>query len=103
MSDDGSPKSAFELAMERLRKKDAEDGVTTRRLTDEEKAAIAEVRSLYDSRIAEQEILQQSAMKDLLGADPAQVEEVGRRFRRERERLASERDARLEKIRRGEG
>src|SRR6266850_3450708 len=103
MSDDGSPKSAFELAMERLRKKDAEDGVTTRRLTDEEKAAIAEVRSLYDSRIAEQEILQQSAMKDLLGADPAQVEEVGRRFRRERERLASERDAKVEKIRRGEG
>jgi hypothetical protein len=103
MSDDGGPKSAFELAMERLRKKDAEDGVTTRVLTDEEKAAIAEVRSLYNAKIAEQDILQQSAMKDLRGADAAQVEEVGRRFRRERERLASERDAKVEKIRRGEG
>jgi hypothetical protein len=103
MSDDGAPKSAFELAMERLRKQDAEDGVTTRRLTDEEKAAIAEVRNLYDSRIAEQEILQQSAMKQLRGADRAEVEEVERRFRRERERLASERDAKVEKIRQGEG
>jgi hypothetical protein len=28
MSDEGSPKSSFELAMERLRKKDAEEGVT---------------------------------------------------------------------------
>jgi len=103
MADDGAPKSAFELAMERLRKKDAEDGVTTRRLTDAEKAAIAEVRSLYDSKIAEQEILHQAAMKQLFGADPAEVGEVDRRFRREKERLASERDVKVEKIRRGEG
>ena len=97
MTDNGAPKSSFELAMERFRKQDAEDGVTTRRLTDEEKAAIAEVRSLYDSKIAEQEILQQSAMKNLFGADPEQVDEVRRRFRRERERLASERNAKVER------
>ena len=103
MSEDGAPKSAIELAMERLRKKDEDAGVTTRTLTDEEKAAIAEVRSLYDSKIAEQEILQQSAMKQLRGADPAEREEVERRFRRERERLASERDNKIERIRRGEG
>ena len=46
---------------------------------------------------------QESAMKHLFGADPAEREEVERRFRRERERLASERDAKVEKIRRGEG
>ncbi len=57
--------------MERLRKKDAEEGVTTRPMTDQQKAAIAEVRSLYDSKIAEQDILQQSTMDRLLGADPA--------------------------------
>jgi len=85
--------------MERLRKKDAEDGVTVTPMTDQQKAAIAEVRNLYDSKIAEQNILQQSAMKHLLAADPAETEEVGRRFRRERERLASERDAKVEKIR----
>ena len=102
MAEDGAPKSALELAMERLRKKDVEEGVTTRKLTDEEKAAIAEVRSLYDSKIAEQEILQADAMKRLRGADPADVAEVDRRFRREKERLASERDMKVEKIRRGE-
>ena len=57
--------------MERLRKKDAEAGVSTQPITDEQRAAIAEVRSLSDSKIAEQDILQQSAMNRLLGADPA--------------------------------
>ena len=103
MSDDAGPKSSLELAMERLRKKDAEEGVTTRPLTDQQKRDIAEVRNLYESKIAEQEILKQSAMKSLFGADPAALEEVDRRFRRERERLVSERDAKVEKIRQGEG
>jgi hypothetical protein len=93
-------KSSFELAMERLKKKDADEGVTAQPLTEEKKAAIAEVRSLYDAKIAEQDILQQSAMKNMLGADPAEVEEVSRRFRRERERLAGERDSKVEAIRR---
>ena len=39
MSDE-APKSAYELAMERLRKKDAEQGITTAPLTDAQKAAI---------------------------------------------------------------
>jgi hypothetical protein len=103
MSDEGAPKSSFELAMERLRRKDAEEGVTTRPMTDQQKSAIAELRSLYDSKIAEQEILQQSAKKQLSSADPAEREEVSRRFRRERERLASERDAKVERVRQGEG
>ena len=94
-------KSSFELAMERLRKKDADEGVTTQPLTDEQKAAIAEVRSIYDAKIAEQDILQQSAMKNLAAADPAEVEEISRLFRRERERLAGERDGKVEAIRRG--
>ncbi len=99
MADDSGLKSSFELAMERLRKKDTDEGVTTRPMTDEQKAAIAEVRSIYDARIAEQDILQQSAMKHLAGADPAEGEEVSRRFRRERERLASERDTQIEALR----
>ena len=85
--------------MERLRKKDAEEGVTTTPLTDEQKKQIAEVRSYYDAKIAEQEILQASAMKRVF--DPAEREEVERQFRRERERLASDRDSKVEKIRRG--
>ena len=89
--------------MERLRKKDAEEGVTTRPMTDQQKAAIAEVRSHYNSKIAEQDILQQSAMNRLLGADPAGLDEVTRQFRRERERLASERDAKVDGLRQGDG
>lgn len=85
--------------MERLRKKDAEAGVTSRPLTDEQKARIADVRSVYDAKIAEQDILQQSAMKNMTGADPAEVDEISRRFRRERERLASERDGKIEALR----
>ena len=46
MSEDDEPKSAYELAMERLRKKDAESGAESRPLTDEQRAAIAEVRDL---------------------------------------------------------
>jgi uncharacterized protein YhaN len=101
MANDGAPKSAIELAMERLRKKDEAAGITTRSLTDAEKAAIAEVRSLYDSKIAEQQILQESALKRVF--DPAEREEVERQFRREKEHLASERDAKIEKIRQGAG
>lgn len=97
MTDEGAPKSAIELAMERLRKKDAETGVTSKPLTDAQKAEIAEVRSVYDSKIAEQQILQESALKRVL--EPAQHEEIERQFRREKERLASERDNRIEKIR----
>jgi hypothetical protein len=103
MSDEAGLKSSFELAMERLRKKDAEEGVSTKPLTDQQKSAIAEVRSLFDSKIAEQHVLQQSAMKGPLTGDSAAIDEVVRQFRRERERLASERDARVDAIRRGEG
>src|SRR5690348_2214299 len=95
----GAPKSAVELAMERLRKKDEEEGVTTQPLTDDQKKQIAETRSYYDAKIAEQEILQTAALSKTW--DPAEREEVDRQFRRERERLASERDAKVEKIRRG--
>ena len=101
MPDDAAPKSSIELAMERLRKKDTEEGVSTRPVTAEQKAAIAEVRSLYDSKIAEQEILQQSTMNRLLGADPVEFDVISTQFRSERERLASERDSKVEKLRRG--
>jgi hypothetical protein len=97
---DNAMKSSFELAMERLKKKDAEEGVVSRPLSDAERAAIAEVRSFYDSKIAEQDVLHQSAVRGT--ADPAERDLLGQQFRRDRDRLASERDAKVEKIRRGE-
>ena len=49
MAEGQGPKSAYELAMERLRKKDEESGVTRQEVTPEQKAAIAEIRVTPDS------------------------------------------------------
>jgi hypothetical protein len=93
-------KSAYELAMERLRKQDEEAGVEQRPLTDAQKTAIAEVRNFYDAKMAEQDVLQQSRLRKTF--DPAERETIEAEIRRDRERLAGERDAKIEKIRRGE-
>jgi len=95
-----SPKSAFELAMERLRKKDAEEGVVEHKLTDAQKAAIAEARSVYEARVAERQILHRE--KQLTTADPAAVEVLDQEYRRDLERFAYDRDAKIKKIREGE-
>jgi hypothetical protein len=99
MSDQG-PRSAYELAMERLRARDAQDGVDRRPPTDEQKAAIAEVRSLYEAKIAQTEVMYRSAVAGIL--DEAARARLDEEYRRDRSRLQSERDARVEKIRRGE-
>ena len=99
MSDQKPLKSSVELAMERLAKKDADAGVETRIVTDEQKAALAEARNFYDSKMAEQEVLHQSKMRATF--DPAIRETLADQYRHDRERLSSERDNKIEKIRRG--
>ncbi len=99
MTADG-PKSAYELAMERLRKQDEQAGVAQRPLTEAQKAAIAEVRNFYDAKMAGQDVLQQSRLRKTF--DPAERDAIEAESRRDRERLAAERDAKIEKIRRGE-
>jgi primosomal protein N'' len=97
--DDKPIKSAYELAMERLKKKDAEEGVQTTPITDEQKAAIAEARSFYGAKIAEQEVLLEARLRQ--SVDAAEREVIGQELRRMRERYASERESKIEKIRRG--
>ena len=97
MPDDTAPKSAYELAMARLRKRDEETGGTQQRLTDPQKTAIAEIRNFYEAKIAEQEILHGSRL--MATWDPEQREVIEGELRRDRERLASERDAKIAKIR----
>jgi hypothetical protein len=91
------PKSAYELAMERLKKKDAEAGIEAKPLSDEQRKAIAEARSLYESKVAERRIMHQSAM--LTTFDPAAAEEREAEFRRDLERFATDRDRRIKEIR----
>ncbi len=100
MSDDATPlKSAVELAMERLRQKDADAGIESRALTAQQKAAIAEVRNFYEAKIAEIEVLHRSKLAGTF--DAAERETLEQEYRRDRERLASERDSKVEKLRRG--
>jgi hypothetical protein len=92
-----SPKSAYELAMERLRKKDAETGAVEQKLTDEQKAAIAEARSIYEARVAERQILHRQ--KQLTTFEPAEVEKMDAEYRRDMDRFATDRDAKIRRIR----
>jgi len=91
-------KSAFELAMERLRKSDAEAGVEQRTVTGAQKAAIAEIRNFYEAKLAEVELLHQSRLRATV--DPTERAAREEEYRRDRERLSTERDAKIEKARR---
>ena len=98
MADDAAPKSAYELAMERLRKQDAEAGVERQLVTDAQKAAVAEIRNVYEARLAELDVMHQSKMR--ASVDPNERAALEQARRSERERLTAERDAKVEKARR---
>lgn len=97
MSDDEAPKSAYELILERLKQKDRADGVAARAVTDEQKAKIAELRRLYQAKLAEREILHQSARAK--ASDLEALEQLEQEYRRDRERIASERDRKIDEVR----
>jgi hypothetical protein len=99
MTDDKPMKSSLELAMERLRKKDEDAGILSKPVTEAQKAAIAEVRNFYEAKIAEQEVLHQSTLRAMV--DPLERATLQENYRRDRERFASDRDAKIEKIRHG--
>jgi hypothetical protein len=99
VADDRPMKSSIELAMERLKQRDAEAGIESRPVTDAQKAAIAEVRNFYEAKLAEQQVLHQSAVRNTF--DPAERDTLDQQYRRDVERFASERDGKIEKIRRG--
>jgi hypothetical protein len=90
------PKSALELAMERLRKKDLEEGVVERPLTDTQKAAIAEARSLHEARVAEREILHRDALRKAQSYD--EVTKLNEGLAQDRDRLARDRDRKIAEI-----
>ena len=96
---ESGPKSAYEVAMERLRQKDAAAGVEQQVLTDEQKTAITELRSVYGARLAQADLEHQDRLRGTF--DPAVHEALDAEYRRERERLTSELDAKIEKARTG--
>jgi hypothetical protein len=99
LSDDDAPKTAYELILERLKKKDRDEGVEERPLSDEQRARIAEIRKVYEARLAEREILYHSSRRK--AADVEELDRLEEDYRRDRERTASERDRKIEEIRGG--
>jgi len=97
MSDEQAPKSSYELAMERLRKKDAESGVEQRSTTAEQKEAIAEARRTAEARLAEREILHHSSIRGVV--DPASLEELDFQYRRDRDHIQSDLERKIAEIR----
>jgi hypothetical protein len=97
MSDDDAPKSAFELAMARLKAKDREAGVEDRPVTDAQREKIAEARRVAEARLAEREILHQSKLRSVF--EPEAREVLEDEYRRDRERIISDRDQKIDLIR----
>jgi hypothetical protein len=98
MGTDG-PKSSVELAMERLRKKDEAAGGGPQVLSDAQKAAVAEVRGLYNAKLAQAEVLVQGRLRQTF--DPAERATIEEDYQRDRARLTSEMESKIEKARKG--
>jgi hypothetical protein len=100
MSSDKPLKSAFELAMDRLKAKDAAEGVKEAApLTKAQKDRIAGIRAEASAKLAELEILHR---KNTAGvADPAALAKLEENYAIDRGRAESRRDSEIEKVRRG--
>jgi hypothetical protein len=91
-------KSAYELAMERLQKE-----APSVPLTEEQRIELSEIDSLYKSKIAEKELLLQDQIrKELAAGRFDQVESLRHQLSTELRRLADEREAKKEKVRKAE-
>lgn len=101
MTNDDAPKSALELAMARLRKKDAESGEGIRELSSAQKEEIAEIRRIYDAKLAELDIMKKPRLPEGLPEElREQVDLLNEQYLRERDLLNAERDSKIEAVRR---
>jgi hypothetical protein len=88
-------KSAYELAMERLEAKSP-----TQKLTDTQRAEIAEIDSLFQSKIAERRLLIDSEITNSNG-NPMEIEALKKQLSSEIRRLEEEAESRKEQVRTG--
>ena len=99
MHPDSAPKSAYELAMERLRKKDEEAGVTSQALSDAQREAIAEARRVAEAKVAEAQIMHRAKLAAL--GDPVARAAAEDGLRRDIQRIREDCDRKIESIRSG--
>jgi hypothetical protein len=101
MSD--TPKSAWEIALEKLNRQDKERGEgAPAALTDAQKKAIAAARQCYLAHIAEGEILHRASLAKA-GEDPEALAKVEEEHRIDRRRLEEQRDREIAAARAGGG
>jgi len=93
-------KSAFDLAMDRLKARDKEEGVKEAApLSKAQKERIAELRTAAQAKLAELEILHR---KNIAGVgDPAALAKIEENYAIDRGRAESKRDSEIEKVREG--
>ena len=95
-----TPKSSYELAMERLRAADPA-GTKEKPLSSKQKEKITEARRVATARLAECEILFKDALKQ--AHDPAEREKAEREYQIDRQRINEDRDLAIDAIRRDRG
>lgn len=103
MAKDEPLKSAYELAMERLRAKDREAGIDEpTRLTDEQKESITELRRAAKAKLAEIEIMHAKRMAAAVAGDPEEIAKIEERLRVDRRRVESKLESDIALVKRGE-
>jgi hypothetical protein len=93
----GAPKSAFELAMERLQAADAAAGDLQKPLDASQKKAIAQARQRATARLAEREILFRDTMRKT--EDPEAREKAEQEYQIDRKRINEDCEREIQTIR----
>ena len=100
MTDD-EPKSAYELAMERLRKQDKDAGrKEPAPLSAKQKQEIAAIRKDAEAKLAQLEIMRQSHLAKAM-ADPDEQAKIEENSLRDRRRIEDDRDGKIARVRQG--
>jgi len=90
-------KTAYELAMERLNK-----AAPIKRLTDEQKAKLAELDAFYAAKVAERDIVLKAELeKAQASGEPEAIEKCEQQLADEHRKLKAELEEKKEKVRQG--
>jgi hypothetical protein len=96
---DDSLKSAYELALEKLRAKDGEEEEIAS-LTDSQRERISEIRQEFKAKQAEIEIgYREEISKARQAGETARAEELENEYQNERERLAAREEEQVRQVR----
>ena len=95
-------KSALELAMEKLKARPSEESPVA--LTDAQRQEISDLRKQYDAKIAEQEIMMQSEIRQLVQRRPPQeamavAQELREKLQQTKKALQEELEAKIAAVR----